>query len=113
LWAALIRLAAGVIILLVWIIIVKPAGERFTIHRKRDMWRMVFAATFIGTYVAIWLQQAAFKFTVTGIAQTLISTSPLFVLPFAVRMGEKVTLRAVAGVAVALLGIALLFGVVL
>ncbi len=111
LMAALIRLSAGVVMLLVWIVAIRPAADRFTIHKKRDMWRMIFFATFIGTYLAIWLQQTSFKFTETGIAQTLISTSPLFVLPFAVWMGEKVSLRAFAGVLVALAGIALLFGV--
>ncbi len=111
LWAALIRLAAGVIVLLVWIAVVRPAKSRFTIQHKRDMWRLIFVATFVGTYLAIWLQQTSFKFTETGIAQTLISTSPLFVLPFAVWMGEKVSFRAFAGVLVAFVGIALLFGV--
>jgi drug/metabolite transporter (DMT)-like permease len=62
--------------------------------------------------MGISLQQFAFKFANTGVAQTLLSTSPLFILPITVALGEKVSLRAVAGVVVALAGIAMLFGIV-
>jgi len=69
-----------------------------------------FFAAFFGTYLAIWLQQTALKFTAAGIAQTLAATSPLFVLPIAVWLGELVTVRAVLGVLVAIAGIALVLG---
>jgi drug/metabolite transporter (DMT)-like permease len=50
------------------------------------------------------------KFTAAGIVQALMATSPLFVLPFAVEMGDKVTIRAVLGVIVAIIaGVTLLF----
>ena len=69
-----------------------------------------FFAAFFGTYLAILLQQTALKFTAAGIAQTLAATSPLFVLPIAVWLGELVTVRAVLGVLVAIAGIALVLG---
>jgi drug/metabolite transporter (DMT)-like permease len=52
----------------------------------------------------------ALRFTSAGIAQTLFSTSPLFVLPLAAWSGEWVSARAVLGAVVALVGVALLFG---
>jgi drug/metabolite transporter (DMT)-like permease len=66
-------------------------------------------AAFCGTYLGIWLQQTAIKFTAAGIALTLLQTSPLFIMPLAICMGEKVSTRAIAGVVIAIAGIGLLF----
>jgi drug/metabolite transporter (DMT)-like permease len=63
---------------------------------------------FFSTYLAIWLQQVSLKFAATGIAQALSSTSPLFILPIAAAMGEKISPRAVLGVVIALAGVWLL-----
>jgi drug/metabolite transporter (DMT)-like permease len=68
-------------------------------------------AIVIGTYFGIWLQQTAFKFTAVGIAQALSATSPLWVLPFAVWSGDKLSCRSVLGVVLALMGISLLFAI--
>lgn len=70
---------------------------------------IIFLAAFGSTYLGIWLQQTSLKFAPTGIAQTLLATSPLFVIPFALMMGEKVTLRSFFGMIIALVGISLLF----
>jgi drug/metabolite transporter (DMT)-like permease len=70
---------------------------------------VVVGTAFAGTFLGIWLQQTALKFTATGIAQSLTATSPLFVLPIAWMVGERVSLRSVVGVLLALAGIWLLF----
>ena len=66
-------------------------------------------AVFIGTYIGIWLQQVSLKHSAAGIAQTLFATSPLFVLPLAACLGERVSLRAIWGAMIAIGGVALLF----
>jgi drug/metabolite transporter (DMT)-like permease len=108
--SALLRMSAAVVMLFVWISLAR-SRTRWTIHRSRDVWGLVLTATVVGTYVGISLQQFAFKYTSTGVTQTLLSTSPLFILPIVVWRGERVSLRAVAGALVALLGIAMLFGI--
>lgn len=70
---------------------------------------IIFLAAFGGTYLGIWLQQTSLKYAATGIAQTLLATSPLFVIPFALMLQEKVTFRSFLGVIIALAGISLLF----
>jgi drug/metabolite transporter (DMT)-like permease len=46
-----------------------------------------------------------------GIAQTLCSFTPILILPFAVRVhGERIGPRAILGAALAVMGIAVLFG---
>lgn len=109
LWATLIRLSAGVLLLVVG----APFGlqNSFQLKSLRSV-RVILAtffAAFCGTYLGIWLQQTAIKFTEAGIASTLLQTSPLFMIPLAICIGETVSLRAVAGVVIAIAGIALLF----
>ncbi|MBV6621765.1 MAG: DMT family transporter [Rivularia sp. (in: Bacteria)] len=109
LWAALLRLSAGTLILLIW-----KLSKSQTSFRLNDLLdsRVIFGtffAAFCGTYLGIWLQQTAIKLTSVGIASTLLQTSPIFVIPFAISMGEKVSIRAILGVFISITGIALLF----
>ena len=110
LWATLIRLSAGVLLLLV----VTPFLGRKNSFQLKSLQSVrvilaTFFAAFCGTYLGIWLQQTAIKFIEAGIASTLLQTSPLFMIPLAICIGDKVSLRAVAGVVIAIAGIALLF----
>ena len=109
LWAALLRISAGVVVLLPWVWLRRQTSSPLKALRlKQVIWAILFAA-FAGTYLGIWLQQTSLKFTAAGIAQTLSNTSPLFVLPISIWMGEQVSLRAILGVVIALSGIAVLF----
>ena len=115
LWAALLRLSSAVIFLVGWGWLRTLKGVAFSfdsLNSSRPLGKTIMTAifaSFCGTFLGIWLQQTAIKLTAVGIASTLLQTSPLFVIPLAIWMGEKVTLRAIAGVLVAILGIGLLF----
>lgn len=109
LWAALLRLSAGTFILLIWTLVKRQTNFRLSsLQNPRIIGGTVFAA-FFGTFLGIWLQQIAIKFTSVGIASTLLQTSPIFIIPFAIWMGEKVSFRAILGVFISIAGIALLF----
>ena len=134
LWSSLIRLAAG-LVFMAGLVVVKPqyldvkvTTVRQTLQTKtlqaktlQHRWRSVAVtlksprllgavaiASFFATYLGIWLQQTALKYTAAGIAQALLATSPLFVLPIAALLGEKISQRAILGVAIALGGVWLL-----
>ncbi|MBE9188861.1 DMT family transporter [Gloeocapsopsis crepidinum LEGE 06123] len=106
LWAALLRLMGGLLILIPWVGIKRRSQVKLP---SLQITTAIFLASFAGTYLGIWLQQTAIKFTAAGIALTLTNTSPLFVLPIAAAMGERISFRAIAGVGVAIAGIAILF----
>jgi drug/metabolite transporter (DMT)-like permease len=111
LWAALLRLSAATIFLLP-LIAWQQDQSKTSILSYFKQWRVVAAtcfAAFCGTYLGIWLQQTAIKLAPAGIASTLLQTSPIFVLPLALLMGEKVSIRAILGVVIAITGIAVLF----
>ncbi|MEM7809239.1 MAG: DMT family transporter [Planctomycetota bacterium] len=72
------------------------------------VWLYVAAAALMGTFGGIWLQQAAFDNAPAGPTQTLLSTTPIWILPLAAATGDRVTLRAVIGAVVAMTGVVLL-----
>ena len=110
LWSSLLRLMAGLVCiggLLLWRRRSQPLIPTQILSAR--LLGGVAIAAFFGTYLAIWLQQVALKYSPTGIAQSLLATSPIMVLPMALVIGERITLRAVYGAIVALAGVWLLF----
>ena len=108
--STLLRLVAGIVFLLIWIVFKKhPVGKWIRTPDAGKLWGMAISATFIATYLGMWLQQIALKFSPAGIVQTLFSTSPIFVLPIAWLMKEKISIRALLGVILSLAGIVMLF----
>lgn len=108
LWTAAIRLSGGIAVMLLFIN--RTNADSFKQLKVPKILGAIVLAAFLGTYLGISLQQTALKYAPAAIAQSLSSTSPLFILPLAVLMGEKVSIRAVVGVVGAIAGIALLFG---
>ncbi len=109
LWSTLIRLVAGLLVLLIWLGIQRQPLREFGMLRSPRLLGIVIGTAFAGTYLGIWLQQTALKYAPAGIAQSLVATSPLFVIPLSLWLGERVSRRAVLGVVLALGGIWLLF----
>ncbi len=109
LWSTLIRLVGGTIGLALWIAMRQTSREMVKTLQSRRLFIVVAGTAFMSTYLGIWLQQISLKYAATGVAQALTNTSPLFILPIALWMGEKVSFRAVSGVVVTLVGVWLLF----
>lgn len=110
---ALIRLTIGVFAVMMIIPFVenKPYSSI-----KRDLWEMtkldklwLLSAIFVGTFLALWLQQIALKNANPAIAQTLIATSPVFILVIYALKGEKVSKLSLIGTLAAVGGISLFF----
>lgn len=106
--SSLIRLVGGTIVVLALLL--------FSTTKAKANWRLslrslaiIAIAAFGSTYIGIWLQQTSLKFAPTGIAQTFLATSPLFILPIVALQGERISLRAILGVLVSLGGIAIMF----
>ncbi|WP_071516941.1 DMT family transporter [Geitlerinema sp. PCC 9228] len=108
--SASIRLVAGVLTILPLLWLARPPSHLLwkPLQSVKAGLAVVLAA-FFSTYLGIWLQQTSLKLAPAGIAQTLSATSPLFVLPLAAWMGDRVSLRAILGALVAIAGIGLLF----
>ena len=101
LWSSLLRLVGGV--LLITTLLASQGQLRHHIKPLESgrVLALVAVAAVLGTYLGIYLQQIALKYSPTGVAQALTATSPLFILPMAVLVGDRVTGRAVGGAVVA------------
>lgn len=110
LWTGVIRMLAGLIVLMMLLPLLR---RQFALERVRQtsthFWKWMVAASFIGTFLCIWLQQIALKHTINpGIAQTLLCSSPILILPLAAWQGERISLRAGIGAVIAMIGITVL-----
>ncbi len=107
--SSLIRLVGGTVIVLglLFLPIAKQPEISWKLSGRSLM--VIAIAAMASTYLGIWLQQISLKFAPTGIAQTFLATSPLFILPIVALQGEKISLRAILGVVISLSGIALMF----
>jgi drug/metabolite transporter (DMT)-like permease len=107
----LMRLLAGsvgILALMLW-----PKPEKLVKNPwpsfDRSMWLQLAVVAFFSTYVGINLQQTALKYTAAGIAQTVGSTSPLFVLLYDWWQGDKISWQSISWALVAIGGMTLLF----
>ena len=115
--SAWLRLLAGSLILIAFLPMdrwLKNAGGQSHHHpadpSKTQARVMFFVALLLGTVLGIWLMQISAKHAdKAGVAATLLSTSPLFVLPIVAMLGEHISKRAVLGALITIGGIALLF----
>ncbi|MEM9110728.1 MAG: DMT family transporter [Planctomycetota bacterium] len=115
--SAWLRLLAGSLFLIAFLPMDRwlrdPGGEDHHHPDKPSKTRarvMFFAALLLGTVLGIWLMQVSAKYAdKAGVAATLLSTSPLFVLPIVALLGEHLSKRAVLGAIVTIAGVAMLF----
>ncbi|OUC13463.1 MAG: EamA family transporter [Alkalinema sp. CACIAM 70d] len=109
LWSTLLRLSGGTLVLFGWIIVKRQSREIPKPLHPKQVFATIAITAFFSTYIGIWLQQIAFKYTAAGIAQALNSTSPLFILPLALALGDRLSFRAILGAITACSGVWLLF----
>ena len=107
--STLIRLVGGTAIVLGLLLL--PVAQQTEVKWQLSLRSLLIIAiaAFGSTYLGIWLQQTSLKFAPTGIAQTFLATSPLFILPIVALRGEKISLRAILGVVISLSGISVMF----
>ena len=121
--SALVRLVAGSVAAVVIATLFRfktptPQTPSILLNKILDNWRtnkaifslgiQLLLATILGTYLGIWLQQTALKFTLAGIAQTCLATSPIFILPILYLSGDRLSFRAIAGALITVIGIVIL-----
>jgi drug/metabolite transporter (DMT)-like permease len=108
---ALLRLGSATVVLVPIALLLggrRRSNGGTTVFVPAKIWLTVAVAALLGTFGGIWLQQVAFDRADAGIAATLLSTTPIWILPIAWLAGERVTRRTVVGALVAMLGIGLL-----
>lgn len=86
----------------------KPTEQKNRPQMSKVFYCILAGAVF-GPVLGVWLGLISIKNIDTGIAATLMSISPILIIPFAkIFEKEEVTLRAVLGAAVSIVGVAIL-----
>jgi len=86
--------------------VTEPRG----VGSRRAGFLFTAAGAMVGPYLGVWMSLVASDRAPLGIAQTLCSLTPVFILPFAARIqNERISPRAVIGAFVAVSGAAVLF----
>jgi drug/metabolite transporter (DMT)-like permease len=70
---------------------------------------IVVCGTLVGPFLGVALCMVALRYSNAGVTATIVNTTPVLILPFAVLVyREKVSLRAAGGAALSVAGVALL-----
>lgn len=110
--STILRLAPALVMLILTIRIQERGRKKPPAQgRDRKLIGTVLLSSIIGAYICLWLQQITIENLPAGIAQTLLSTSPIFILPMSALRGESVSPRAIAGAVLSILGITMVFGI--
>jgi len=109
LYATFIRMFSGTMGMLLVGIATRKLGSWVTPFRDTRLMLKFALSVCVITLGGFWLAIVAFKYTTVAVANSLISTEPIFVLPVAAfLLKEKVTLQAVIGAVVATVGVIVL-----
>lgn len=109
--ASLIRLAVATIVMWGIALVGGQVGGTIVALRERPRARLrLVGGTVAGPVIGVWLSLVAVQRTSVGIASTLISLTPIFLIPISyVVFKERVTRQAVVGTLIAFAGTVLLF----
>ena len=110
---AVLRLVAGISVLIGVMALFKRKQLKSIFSLSRNMkakeFTLLLLAIIVGTFLTLWLQQIALKNANPAVAQTLIATSPLFILFFNVVKGQIPSGKTLIGTLLAVIGISLFF----
>ena len=108
--ASLMRLTTASVVIWLWALIrgqLRPTVEGLRTRRTR--WAIV-GGTVVGPFMGMTLSLAAVQLAPVGIASTLMSLSPVLLLPLAYWIfKERITQRAIVGTVAAIVGVAMIF----
>lgn len=107
----MVRLGAGICGLIVVVTLRRRLSEVLAPLRSARQFGALAVATVLGTYLGIWLLMTGLSLaSKVGVAATLSSLSPIFVMIFsALFLKERLSARTIFGTLIAVLGVALLF----
>jgi len=108
--ASLMRLTMASVVIWLWALIQGQVGPTVEgLRNKRARWA-ILGGTLVGPFSGMTLSLAAVQLAPVGIASTLMSLSPVFLLPLAHWIfKERITHRAIVGTVVAMVGVAMIF----
>jgi drug/metabolite transporter (DMT)-like permease len=108
-WATAVRQCGAFVVLLLMAVTSPRRREHFSVYRPAESWRFMLPGSALGSYVALILWIAGFKYTLASLAAILTQTTTIFILLLAVIfLHERMTPRKLLAAALALAGVLLI-----
>ena len=105
----LIRVLCGVVVIWLFTMVRGRVKQTFISLKDKKAFGALVAGSFFGPFVGVWLSLVAIKYARIGIASTLISTTPIFLIPITYWIfKDRITINAILGTVVAIVGVAIL-----
>ena len=108
--ATLIRMILGAFFVWVAVFVTGRLGELRKAAGNRRALAETGAGACLGPFIGVTLSMVAMLYTHAGVAQTLMSLMPIFIIPVIwVIYKQKTSWRGIAGAMIAVVGVAILF----
>ncbi|GAB4289559.1 MAG: DMT family transporter [Myxococcota bacterium] len=106
----LIRMITSVVVLFAFVVAFRKWDVIKRVFANKEGAAFAVGGAFFGPFLGVTMSLLAVKYTKASVAMTLLSTTPITILPFAILINkERVSPRAALGAFVAVLGVTLLF----
>jgi drug/metabolite transporter (DMT)-like permease len=102
----------SIAMIVIWIVALFQRQARSTINALKDrmVFRAIVGASICGPFLGVWLSLIAIEQTQIGIASTLMSLAPIFLIPLTRWFfKEQISGRVVFGTITALVGVTMIF----
>jgi drug/metabolite transporter (DMT)-like permease len=108
--ATQIRVIAAILGFLIVITVSKNWGNLWTALKDSKAMKHISIGSFFGPFIGVSLSLFAVQHAPTGIVSTIMSITPILIIPMSIIiLKEKVALREILGAVICLLGVSLLF----
>jgi len=99
--------------LFMWALTLLMGQVKVTLQKVSNNSKLIMniaGGTVIGPFLGVWLSQIAVQRSYVGIASTLMAMTPIVILPISkFYYRENISMRAVIGTVIALVGVAIIF----
>jgi len=108
--ANIIRIISATVVLWLIAILKGDAVKNFKFWENKKARYSIFGGSLVGPFLGIWFSLIAIKHTHIGIASTLMSLPPIFLIPLSYWFfKERSSWRSVVGTVIATVGVAIIF----
>lgn len=105
----LIRVLCAVIVIWLFTLVRGKVKQTIISLKDKKALQALIAGSFFGPFLGVWLSLVAIKYARIGIASTLMSTTPIILIPITYWIfKDRITINAVFGTVVAVIGVVIL-----
>lgn len=110
LYATLIRMLTALLASFILMFFRRQSREVFRVFRNRKAMLYLSLGSIVGPFLGVWFSMVSIKYTQTGVGATIMSTTPILIIPFSIFFHkEKPSWRSITGTVIAVIGVAILF----